>query len=138
MTELDFKILKLLYRTTEHLTVRSIASFLSIPHTTTGSSIKRIEKEGYINYERRGLVNLTEKGIELAKELIRHSQLIELLLHKSLDLPIEKAHEESEKVNFLFSCEVINKICEKYRHPSECPCGELIPNSNSCYCEKQN
>ena len=138
MTELDFTVLKLLFRATENLTVRSIASSLNIPHSTTGSSIKRMEKEGYINYERRSNVELTEKGIDMAKELLRHSQLIELLLHKSLDLPIEKAHEESEKVNFLFSCETINKICEKYSHPRKCPCGESIPNSNACYCEKQN
>lgn len=137
MSELDFKILKIIFRTTHLLTVRSIASSLNIPHSTTGSSIKRMEGEGYISYERRGAVNLTEKGTDLAKELIRHSQLIELLLHKSLDLPIEKAHEESEKVNFLFSCETINKICEKYSHPSECPCGETIPNSSVCFCEKQ-
>ena len=138
MSELDFKILKHLYRTEKELTVRSIANTINIPHTTTGSSIKRLEGDGFLTYERRGNVYLTEKGIDMAKELVRHSQLIELLLHKSLDLPIEKAHEESEKVNFLFSCETINKICEKYSHPSECPCGESIPNSSVCFCEKQH
>ena len=137
MSELDLKVLKVLYRAKDTATVRDIATKLHIPHSTTGSSIKRLESEGKITYERRGTVNLTEKGIDLAKELLRHTKLIEILLHKSLDLPIEKAHEESEKVNFLFSCETINKICVKYSHPKECPCGDLIPSSRACFCEKQ-
>lgn len=139
MSDLDFQVLKLIYRSSpESITVRNIADILNIPHSTTGSCVKRLESERYLTYERKGPVTLTEKGQDMAIELLRHSQLLEVLLHKSLGLPIAEAHKESEKVNFLFSCETINKICEKFGHPHETPCGEEILNSSSCHCEKHH
>ncbi|MFX1315274.1 MAG: metal-dependent transcriptional regulator [Promethearchaeota archaeon] len=135
MIDLDYSVLKLLYRKKEPLKVGVISRLLNLPHSTIGSCIMRLKKGDFVKYKVYKEVILTDRGIELAKELIRHSQLMELLLHKSLGLTIEKAYEESEKINFLFSCETINKICEKYGHPDECPCGEEILNSNNCHCE---
>jgi Mn-dependent DtxR family transcriptional regulator len=63
---------------------------------------------------------------------------LELFLFNELDMSIEEAHEESEKFALLFSCNTINKICEKYNHPKECPCGEAILNSNDCYCSEKH
>ncbi len=96
-----------------------------------------MKNEEFVNYEPYHEVNLTKDGIELAKELNRHSRLLELLLHYELGLDQTKAHNESDKFSLLFSCETINKICEKYDHPEECPCGEKILSSSVCCCEKE-
>ena len=68
--------------------------------------------------------------------MIRHAKLMEILLTEELDLNVKEAHEESEKFNLLLSCNIINRICEKYNHPSKCPCGEVILNSSGCHCEE--
>jgi DtxR family Mn-dependent transcriptional regulator len=135
MLDIDYKILKILYRSSKFLKVGQLARNLNLPHSTVGSCVKRLENEKLVIYERYKPVILSKKGIDLAKELIRHAQLLELLLFKELNLRAEEAHEESEKFNLLFSCNTINKICEKYGHPKECPCGENILNSNNCFCE---
>ncbi|MFX1406998.1 MAG: metal-dependent transcriptional regulator [Promethearchaeota archaeon] len=135
MLDIDYKILKILYRSSKFLKVGQLARNLKLPHSTIGSCVKRLENEKLVIYERYKPVILSNKGIDLAKELIRHAQLLELLLFKELNLRAEEAHEESEKFNLLFSCNTINKICEKYGHPKECPCGENILNSNNCFCE---
>jgi len=135
MLDIDYKILKILYRSSKFLKVGQLARILNLPHSTVGSCIKRLENEKLVIYERYKPVALSKEGIDLAKELIRHAQLLELLLFKELNLKNEEAHEESEKFNLLFSCNTINKICEKYGHPKECPCGENILNSNNCFCE---
>lgn len=135
MLDIDYKILKILYRSSKFLKVGQLARTLNLPHSTVGSCIKRLENEKLVIYERYKPVALSKEGIDLAKELIRHAQLLELLLFKELNLKNEEAHEESEKFNLLFSCNTINKICEKYGHPKECPCGENILNSNNCFCE---
>ncbi len=138
MLDLDCKVLKLLHRSPVPLKVGDIAIALDIPHSTIGSCVKRLEHEKYVEYDRYNVVKLTDSGKNLAIELIRHSQLMEVLLYYELGLSAEIAHDESEKLNLLFSCGIINKICEKYNHPEKCPCGDEILSSGTCYCEKKH
>ena len=136
MLDLDYKILKILYRSSHPLKVGEISKLIKLPHSTVGTSIKRLENSNYVIYKRYQPVILSEKGTDLAIELIRHAKLMEMLLVKELGLNIKEAHEESEKFNLLLSCNIVNKICEKYNHPHISPCGETILNSSTCYCEE--
>jgi len=137
MLDLEYKVIKIIYRS-EKLKVGGISNQLQLPHSTVGSCVKRLEKDGYVIYDRYKPVKLSVKGENLAIELIRHSRLLECLLINELGLDSKIAHEESEKFNLLLSCETVNKICEKYDHPTECPCGESILNSSTCRCEEKN
>lgn len=136
--DIDFKVLKTIFRFKKPVKVGRISRYLSLPHSTIGSCVKRLEKTGYVIYERYKPVSLTEKGRDVAIESIRHSRLLEMLLINEIGLDKKVAHEESEKFNLPFSCEIINLICEKYGHPKECPCGESILDSIKCNCEKNN
>ena len=138
MLNIDYKILKTIYRFKKPIKVGELADLLKLPHSTLGSCVKRLKKAGFVLYEPYKTVVLSNEGKDLAVELIRHSQLLEVLLYNELGLKKKEAHEESEKFNLLFSCTTINKICEKYNHPVKCPCGELILNSPECYCENSN
>ncbi len=137
MQDLDFIVVKLLYRQSTPLKIGKIAKELRVPHSTLGSCITRLKRKEIVNYEAYHEVELTSKGRDLAIELIRHARLIETLLHYELGVKSELAHRESEKLNLLFSCETINKICKKYGHPKKCPCGEEILSSSRCICETE-
>jgi Mn-dependent DtxR family transcriptional regulator len=134
--------MKIIYRTDGKARLKYIQEEIEtirgikIPLSTINSCIERLEKKGLVDWVRYSPFKLTEKGSDLARELIRHAQLLEVLLYNELEVSAEEAHTESEKFNLLFSCNTINKICEKYKHPSECPCGDAIVSSSSCYCEK--
>jgi len=134
LLDLDYRVLKLIYNNEEELNVGDIAKMLSIPHSTAGSCVKRLADKGYLIYKQYKNVRLSDKGSDLAIELIRHSQLLEVLLYNELGLSVEDAHREAEKFNLLFSCNTINKICEKYGHPKLCPCGEEILSTPECFC----
>ncbi len=140
MQEIDYLILKILCRNNKPARLKKIREEiknqkgLETPFSTINSSIERLEKLDYVEWTRYYPIKLTEKGLNLAKELIRHAQLLELFLYNELKLSRDDAHYESEKLNLLLSCETINKICEKYSHPTICPCGEEILNSKHCYC----
>jgi len=135
MMDLDYKVIKFIYRSEEPLKISYLSKSMRIAHSTLGSCIKRLKFNGYVNYEAYHEVKLTSKGSNLAKELIRHARLIEILLYYEAGLKPELAHRESEKLNLILSCETINKICKRYNHPKFCPCGEEIKNSSNCYCE---
>ena len=115
--------------------VGQIASFMDKPHSTIGSCVKKLQKQGFIEYQKYRDVKLSNKGINLGNELERHARLLEVLLFNVLDISPQEAHEESKKFNLLLSCSIVNKICEKYCHPKFCPCGEEIKNSSNCFCE---
>lgn len=134
MLDIDYIVIKTLFKSQIELKIGDLKRILNIPHSTLGSCIKRLEDKGYANYIPYHEVHLTKQGIELAKELNRHSRLLEVLLFNELNLSPEVAHDESEKFSLLFSCDTINKICEKYGHPKSCPCGELILSSTECAC----
>jgi DtxR family Mn-dependent transcriptional regulator len=144
MLDIDYQILKIIYRNGNKLRLKQIQleikviKRVEIPLSTINSCLERLEKAGFVNWVRYSHIELTKNGLDLAKELSRHAQLLELLLYNELDLSIDKAHTESEKLNLLLSCDIINKICEKYNHPNYCPCGEEIPNSKGCYCGREN
>ena len=137
MIDLDYKVLKFLYNNKMPLKVSQMARKLNIKHSTMGSCVKRLKANRYVNYEPFYDVNLTNKGIEVARELLRHERLLELLFFNELGMTPEEAHGESAKLNLLLSCNTINKICEKYGHPKKCPCGDDIINSKNCACELQ-
>ncbi|MFX1279453.1 MAG: iron dependent repressor, metal binding and dimerization domain protein [Promethearchaeota archaeon] len=153
MIDIDYIVLKTLMRSEGGLKIGEIKKILDndcflthleifhdngISHSTLGSCIKRLKKKGYVDYEPYHKAILTQYGFELAKELNRHSRLLEVLLFNELGLSSKKSHQESEKLSFLLSCEIINKICEKYGHPKKCPCGEPILNSQVCACSERD
>ncbi|MBY9006811.1 MAG: hypothetical protein KGD63_08640 [Candidatus Lokiarchaeota archaeon] len=140
MADLDYKILKIIYRNKRIAKIKEIKNALrldnysNIRYSTIDSCIKRLEKEDHVSWKKYRNISLTDKGVNIAKELIRHAQLLEILLFEELGLTAQEAHFESEKFNLLFSCNVINKICEKYKHPEKSPCGEIILDSKICSC----
>jgi DtxR family Mn-dependent transcriptional regulator len=143
MNDIDYKVLKILYKKGGKAKVKHIQNELNnygyqeIRYSTIDSCIERLNNKNLVIWEKYKPIELTAEGEEYAKEIIRHSQLLEVLLCEGLGITPQQAHEESEKFNLLFSCDTINKICEKYNHPDECPCGEKIHNSNNCYCQKE-
>lgn len=142
MLDIDYRILKIIFKNNNDARLKQIQKEYSgidkinIPLSTLNSSLKRLEKKEYIEWVRYKPPKLKDKGTQLAKELLRHAQLLEVFLCNELGLSVEDAHRESEKLNLLLSCKTVQKICEKYNHPSECPCGEPIVNSRNCYCVK--
>ena len=48
--------------------VKDVAKELELGPSTVTGMFKKLDKEGYINYEKYGGVTLTEKGIEVAEK----------------------------------------------------------------------
>jgi Mn-dependent DtxR family transcriptional regulator len=140
MLDIDYQILKIIYKNRNQARLKQIQNENlelngnKIPLSTLNSCLERLEKKNYIKWIRYSPPILTEKGKHLAIELIRHARLLEVFLYNELEISAEEAHKESEKLNLLLSCSIVQKICEKYSHPAACPCGDKILNSRNCFC----
>ena len=74
----------------------------------------------------RGVV-LTERGLTVALEMLRHHRLIELFLAELLDVPWDRVHDEAERLEHVLSEELEERIAAKLGNPTRDPHGDPIP-----------
>ena len=125
---IEVKILSYLEKIGTPLRVGTIAKSLNIKHSTANSAVKRLVKKRFVRWEPYGSVELIAAGKKEAQHYKLHEHLIGLFLMDALNLPEDFAHEEARKIANIISCDLIGRICEAYSHPSQCLCGEILPN----------
>jgi DtxR family Mn-dependent transcriptional regulator len=83
-----------------------------------------------VTYERYRGVQLTDEGVRLALEVIRHHRLLELYLATSLGVPWDRVHDEAEVLEHVLSEELEELIAAKLGHPTRDPHGDPIPSAD--------
>ena len=72
-------------------------------------------------------VRLTKRGARVALEVLRHHRLLELYLHRTLDVPWDQVHREAEVLEHVLSEELEELIAAKLGDPAIDPHGDPIP-----------
>lgn len=70
---------------------------------------------------------LTERGLAVALEMLRHHRLIELFLSELLGVPWDQVHEEADRLEHVFSEDLEDRIATKLGNPTLDPHGDPIP-----------
>ncbi|EHP85464.1 metal-dependent transcriptional regulator [Methanotorris formicicus] len=87
-----------------------LARILHVNPSAITSMAKKLHSEGYIIYEPYVGIQLTEKGEEIAKKVIRKHRIIEDFLKEFLKLDEKKATEEACKIEHAISEETVEKL----------------------------
>lgn len=111
----------------------NLAKQFDIRHSTINSALKRMEERGLIKWNHYGSIELLDKGVNALKHEEVHHHLIEVFLVDTLDLTPDEAHEESFRLAPFFSCTMIQRICNKYGNPKQCPMNHDIPEYPACH-----
>ena len=114
--------------------ISDIASNLSVTPPSAVEMLKKMEKEGLVDYRAREGVALTKKGRRLATRIIRNHRIAELLLKEILDVDIDDGtHEDMVcAIEHHISDEMADAVCKKLDHPRICPHGKSIPKGKCC------
>src|SRR5712692_1282675 len=104
-----------------------VADAMGVSPSTMVSTLRRLQKEGYIRVERRKEIHLTAKGKRVAEGILRRHFLTERLLTDVLGLDWVKAHQEAHRLEHAISPEVEERLARLLRHPTTCPHGNPIP-----------
>jgi len=72
-------------------------------------------------------VQLTEDGMRVALEVIRHHRLLETFLAVELVMPWDRVHEEAEVLEHVLSEQLEQLIAAKLGDPTHDPHGDPIP-----------
>ena len=107
------KTIYLLQKNNEKIRVTDIANKLKITKPSVNKAINLLKELELINYETYGDISLTEKAQEIAKNIIKRQDIIEMFLVHILELDHKKAVEEAKKMKHAISEETTKKL-EKY------------------------
>ncbi len=107
-----------------------VSAALGVVPGTATTMIKSLANLGLVQYEPWVGVRLTEKGRNLALQVLRRHRLIEIFLVEVLKMDWTEIHEEAEKLEHVISDRVLERIDEVLGHPTEDPHGDPIPTAD--------
>jgi len=105
----------------------AIAERLGVTPASASAMLKRLADDGLVEHAPYRGVTLTDRGEQLALEMIRHHRLIELFLAEELGMPWDRVHEEAEVLEHHISEELEELIAAKLGQPNRDPHGDPIP-----------
>ncbi len=104
-----------------------IAGKLQVSSAAVTDMLKKLKNDGHIKYQPYHGIELTDKGRDLARNMVRRHRIWEVFLHQVVGLPWDKVHDEAHHLEHSGSDELINKMEEMLNFPEFDPHGDPIP-----------
>jgi DtxR family Mn-dependent transcriptional regulator len=109
------------------VTTTALAARLGVTAASASAMVKRLDEMGLARHAPYHGVELTDRGCQLALEILRHHRLLELYLAESLGVPWDRVHDEAEVLEHVLSEELEELIARKLGDPTRDPHGDPIP-----------
>ena len=119
-----------LHEETGHATTQELADCLGVKPSSVTAMLKHLATDAagpYVRHTPYHGAELTDKGLAVALEMVRHHRLIEQFLAELLDMPWDRVHAEAERLEHVLSEELEERIAAKLGHPTRDPHGDPIP-----------
>lgn len=107
------KIIYILYKNHKRIRVTDIAEKRNITKPSVNKAINNLKDLGLINYKTYGGITLTEKGEEIAKDILKKQDILKLFLVEVLEIEEKQAEKEATNMKHAMSQETIKKM-DKY------------------------
>ncbi|MBW2039274.1 MAG: metal-dependent transcriptional regulator [Deltaproteobacteria bacterium] len=117
--------------------VKDIAKNMDVKLPTVTSMLNTLMQRGLINHEKYEYVELTDKGLDLAKEVKRKHELLSSFLSNILGIDLKRAEEDACKMEHAVSPETMERLVEFMEFIEVCPrSGPSWLKSFATYCAK--
>lgn len=107
-----------------------VAEEVGVTPSTMVSTLRRLEREGYLKVLRRKEIHLTAEGKQVAERILRRHFLLERFLTDLLGLDWVKAHQEAHRLEHAVSQDVEDRLAKLLDYPTTCPHGNPIPDKD--------
>jgi DtxR family Mn-dependent transcriptional regulator len=109
------------------VTTNALAERLGVSAASASGMVKRLDGLGLVEHVPYRGVMLTDRGVQVALEVLRHHRLLERYLAEELGVPWDRVHDEAEVLEHVLSEELEELISAKLGHPTIDPHGDPIP-----------
>lgn len=116
--------------------VRDIAAARSVKASSVSPALRRLSEMGYLKYEQRESIRLTELGLVAARRVYARHVLLFQFFHDILGMPEDKAREEACGLEHALSEEGMDRFVRFFEARMMCPhgaaCTEVRDNCQNC------
>jgi DtxR family Mn-dependent transcriptional regulator len=112
------------------LKATQLAEQLEISNAAVTDMMKKLSRDGLVNYARYKGIKLSKQGETYARNMIRRHRIWELFLQRIVGMPWDKVHDEAEHLEHSSSDELVNRLEEMLDYPQFDPHGDPIPDKN--------
>lgn len=112
------------------VSTNALAERLGVSAASASSMVKKLDGLGIVEHVPYRGVGLTEHGMNVALEVLRHHRLLERFLVEELGVPWDRVHDEAEVLEHHLSEELEELIAAKLGHPTIDPHGDPIPTAD--------
>jgi DtxR family Mn-dependent transcriptional regulator len=112
------------------VSTNALAERLGVSAASASSMVKKLDGLGIVEHVPYRGVGLTEHGMSIALEVLRHHRLLERFLVEELGVPWDRVHDEAEVLEHHLSEELEELIAAKLGHPTIDPHGDPIPTAD--------
>lgn len=124
----DYLILMyVMERDGDEIIAARLAEAIEVTPPTVTTTLKRMERDGWITNESRQGIRLTDSGRDAAISVIKRHMLTEWVLMNMLGVPWSKIHEEAHRIEHTISDEIEIRMREHLDDPHICPHGNPMP-----------
>jgi DtxR family Mn-dependent transcriptional regulator len=109
------------------VSTNALAERMGVSAASASSMVKKLDGLGLVEHVPYRGVALTEHGVKVALEVLRHHRLLERYLAEELGVPWDRVHDEAEVLEHVLSEELEELIAVKLGHPTIDPHGDPIP-----------
>ena len=112
------------------ITLTAISEALNNNPASVVDMIRKLVEKKFLQYEKSKGVKLTEKGKNIAVQIVRKHRLWEVLLVEKLGYGWDQVHEIAEQLEHVQQAELADKLDKFLGFPSYDPHGDPIPKAN--------
>ena len=87
-----------------------ISRALGVSRASTTEALKKLAEKKLINYGRYNSISMTQKGIEVAKEVIKKHNSLCVFFEKVLGASHKEAQENACKIEHIVSKDILSRI----------------------------
>ena len=109
------------------ITNKNIADILQVSAPSVTEMLTSLSKEKLVSHTPYNEISLTDKGREIATNLVRRHRIWEVFLHDKLDYNIGEVHEAADVLEHATDGMLIQRLNEYLDAPERCPHGGIIP-----------
>ncbi len=104
-----------------------IARLLGVKPSTVTAALRRMERDGLVEFQPGKRIAPTEKGRRQVERLLRRHRLLERWLADVLGVSWHRCHQDAHRLEHGVTDEIADRLSESLGNPATCPHGNPIP-----------
>ncbi|HDH09670.1 MAG TPA: metal-dependent transcriptional regulator [Chloroflexi bacterium] len=101
--------------------VKDLAHYLAVKPPSAVAAIKRLDREGLVRHEPYGDIELTDRGLEIAREIHSRHKVLVTFLSCLLGLDEKTAEDDACRIEHNLSPQSMGRIIKFLRFLEACP-----------------